>query len=120
MKWTEKQRRIAEVILAHRTDTEHGFDFKVVMEALSSEEPVSKSQISDVGRELRTKNWELVEEQGEQTPGGAVETGNQTLSETEQQVKRIYRTASYPYRRYLPMPLSQGRPCPICGVTVLH
>ena len=56
MKWTEKQRRIAEVILAHRTDTEHGFDFKVVMEALSSEEPVSKSQISDVGRELRTGN----------------------------------------------------------------
>jgi hypothetical protein len=35
------------------------------MAALSSEEPVSKSQISDVGRELRTKNWELVGEQGE-------------------------------------------------------
>ena len=47
MRWTEKQRRIAEVILAHRADTEAGYDFKAVMEALSSEEPVSKSQISD-------------------------------------------------------------------------
>ena len=68
MKWTEKQRRIAEVILAHRADNEHGYEFGVVMKALSGKDPVSRSQVSGVGRELKAKNWEIVEDQGEQTP----------------------------------------------------
>ena len=68
MKWTEKQRRIAEVILAHRADNEHGYEFGVVMKALSGKDPVSRSQVSGVGRELKAKNWEIVEEKEEVTP----------------------------------------------------
>lgn len=54
MKWTDKQKEIAEVVLRHRTDD--SYDFKASQAELKD---ISKSSISDVAKALKENNWQI-------------------------------------------------------------
>ncbi len=56
MKWTEKNRQVAEVILKHRKDD--AYDFKACYDELKDKD-IAKSTISTVAKVLRENNWEI-------------------------------------------------------------
>lgn len=59
MKWTDKNRQVAEVILKHRRDD--GYDFKACQAEL---EGIAKSTISTVAKVLKESNWEIPPAEG--------------------------------------------------------
>lgn len=69
--WTEKQKKIAEVILKHRTDD--WYDFKPVSKKLPG---IAKSSISDVAKYLKKNGWEIPGDGGGKGDGTGKGDGN--------------------------------------------